>query len=324
MPYSMGQSTQPTKGGRFDFTSAYLKQSDAVFTRRQDREPVLQVDFGGNTATIPLATVHSAADLSHDHPDLRLLRIVEPALMYRETVTAGDPIPTELVDGRPSWPVSDGTLERVETRILTTLSARSTGDRATGETDTSETIARELIGVDVQGKSRVLDRIRDHLDAAARAVKLRDDVTRVQRLVGEMATLATQREALAEQDRLRDAAVKLREVMVWATKRTMGLDMVANDIKGSVADQERLSAKVWPAINELRAWTLDLAPIQRAWREMGLSAKDLRIGDIEDLHRLISIRFGEFDPSIYRPAAFGKTAAPEAAGGGEGYDNRPA
>lgn len=304
MPHITGQTAPLSKVGRFDFTSAYLKQSQAVFTRMPDREAVLRVDFGGNTATVPLATVDSAAELSEGHPDRSLLRIVEPALKYRETIAAGDPIPTELIDGRPSWRIAEGTLERVEQRILETLSARSTGDGPVPAGDISEVIARELIGIDTRGKSRIVDQIRDHLDAAARSVRLREDVTRCQRMVGEMATLGTQREPFAEQDRLRDAALKLRAVMVWATKRAMGLDMLANDIRGSIADQERIGARVWPAINELRAWTLDLAPVLRTWREMGRNAKDLRIGDIENFHRLISIRFSDFDPSIYRSEAF--------------------
>lgn len=266
MPYISGNVEQPAQGGRFDFTSAYLKQKHMVFTRTPDREPVLKVDFGGNSAAVPLAMVDSAAELSAGHPDLSLLRIVAPALNYCETIAAGDPIPSELIDGRPSWRVAEGTLERVEQRILEALSARSAGDGTTEAANVSEIIARELIGIDTRRKSHIVDQIRDHLDSAARSVRLREDVTRCQRMVGEMATLGTQREAFAEQDRLRDAALKLRSVMVWATKRTMGLDMLANDIRGAIADQERLGARVWPAINELRAWSLDIAPVRRAWR----------------------------------------------------------
>lgn len=48
------------------------------------------------------------------------------------------------------------------------------------------------------------------------------------------------------------------------------------------------------------------------------NVKDLRIGDIENLHRLISIRFGDFDPSIYRSEAFRKP--PERTGEGDGED----
>jgi hypothetical protein len=282
------------------------------------------MDFGGNHATVPLATVASAAELADGHPDIALLRTVGPALLYREEIVAGDRIPSELVDGRPSWTVSPRTAERVEQRILEALCARSTPATQAGDADTPEMIARQLIGVDTRRNARIVERIRDHIDAAARAVHLRDEVTGCQRMVGEMATLATRREAFAEQDRVRDAALKLRKLMVWATKRVMELDMLANDIKGSLGDRDRLGRRTWPAINELRAWTLDLAPVRRAWSGMGRTAKDLRISDIENLHRLVSIRFSDFDPSIYRPSAEAVLATRDATEEADGHGDRPA
>ncbi|WP_028793298.1 hypothetical protein [Thalassobaculum salexigens] len=300
MPHATDTGTAAKQGGTFSFVSSYLRQRDAVFVRSADRQPVLRFDFGGNRATVPLATIPAAAELPDGHPDLALLQRVEPALLYRETVATGDPIPTEIVDGRPSWTVHARTAKRVERRILEALCAQSAGHGAQADGDPAETIARQLIGVDTRRNPRIVQILRDHLDAATYSMQLSDDVTACQRMVGEMATLATQREAFAEQDRIRDSALKLRHVIVWATKRTMALDMLANDIKGALADRDQLARETWPAINELRAWTLDLAPALRSWNEMGKAAADLRIGDIENLHRLITIRFGAFDPAIYR------------------------
>lgn len=291
--------------------------------RTDDRQPVLRFDFGGNRATVPLATVPAAAELTDGHPDLSLLRFIEPALIYRETIAAGDPVPTEILDGRPSWRVHPRTAKRVERRILESLFSQSSGSAASETMDPAETIARQLIGVDTRHDPQIVQHLRSHLDAAAYAVQLGDEVTGCQRMVGEMATLAAQREAFAEQDRVRDAARKLRHVIVWATKRTMALDMLANDIKGALSERDRLTQKTWPAINELRAWTLDLAPARRAWNEMGRSASDLRIGDIETLHRLISIRFGDFDPAIYGPHKVTRPPIANAKQGGR-QDDDPA
>ena len=300
MPHMSETGSPSAQGGAFGFVSSYLGRDDAVFVRGADRQPVLRFDFGDNRATVPLATVPAAAELPGGHPDLTLLQFVEPALLYRDTVAAGDPVPSEIVSGRPSWPVQPRIAKRVERRILEALCAQSAGEGGQAAADPAEMIARQLIGVDTRRDPRIVGILRDHLDAAVRATHLSDDVTDCQRMVGEMATLAVQREAFAEQDRVRDAARKLRHVVVWATKRTMALDMLANDIKGALADRAQLEERTWPAINELRAWSLDLAPVLRAWNDMGKATGDLRIGDIENLHRLVSIRFSAFDPAIYR------------------------
>ena len=321
MPHMSETGSPSETGGTFGFTSTYLRQRDAVFERTADRQAVLRVDFGGNRATVPLTTVPGAADLSAGHPDIALLRLVEPALLYRETVSAGDPVPTEILSGRPSWQVQPRTAKRVERRILEALCAQSAGEGAKAEGDPAETIARQLIGVDTRRDARVVQVLRDHLDAAVYAMQLSDDVTACQRMVGEMATLAVRREAFAEQDRVRDAARKLRHVIVWATKRTMALDMLANDIKGALSDRDQLTERTWPAINELRAWALDLAPILRAWNEMGKAAADLRIGDIENLHRLITIRFSDFDPAIYRQRRVSRPQEAEATKGARRDDD---
>lgn len=300
MPHEMDTDTAPTQCGTFSFESSYLRQRDAVFVRTADRQPVLRFDFGGNQATVPLATIPAAAELHDRHPDLVLLQLVEPALLYRETIAAGDPIPTEIINGRPSWSVQARTAKRVEQRILEALCAQSAGNGAEAAEDPAERIAKQLMGVDTRRNPQIVQGLQNHLDAAVFAMQLSDDITAGQRMVGEMATLAAQREAFAEQDRIKDAALKLRHVIVWATKRMMALDMLANDIRGALVDRDQLSRQTWPAINELRAWALDLAPAVRTWNEMGKAAADLRIGDIENLHRLISIRFSTFDPAIYR------------------------
>ena len=99
----------------------------------------------------------------------------------------------------------------------------------------------------------------------------------------------------------------------------MHLDMLTNDIKGSLVEEDRLARRTWPAINELRAWTLDLAPVRRAWNATGRSTRDMRIADIEKLHWLVSIRFGDFTPSIYRPSLDSVPAEHNAKGGLRGH-----
>jgi len=145
-------------------------------------------------------------------------------------------------------------------------------------------------------------------------MELRASITDCQRMVGEMATLSARKEGFARQDRLRDSALKLRTAMVWATKRAMKMDMLVNDIRATLTDTTRLQQQIWPAINELRAWVLDISPIARAWEETPRVAADIRITDIESLHRLVSIRFSDFDPSIYQPGPTVAVSEPQADG----------
>lgn len=294
--------------GSFVFVSPFLAQPSAVFVRAIDRQPMLQIDLGGHKASYPLEAVPKAAELSTGHPDRAMLRHVRPALMYRDQVTSGDRIPSELTDGRPSWTPDSALQAQVVRRILEILSADAATDDAATVGDASAAIARRLIGVDNKRNPDIVGSIRDMLDAAACAMELRGKLTDCQRMVGEMATRSADRKPFAGQERLRDSAVKLRNVMVWASKRTMALDMLAQDVRAAVEDQDRLTDRIWPAVNELRAWWLDLSPVIRAWQAASSVTPELRVSDIESLHRLVTIRYAEFDPDIYRTKPAGSAA----------------
>ena len=297
--------------GHFAFISPFLSKPEATFTRAPDREVVPQIDLGGQIATTSFASVATSANLGDDHPDRALLNQIEPALLYVDRVAAGDPIPRELIDGRRSWEPDPDITARAVAAILAMIRATVGEGRSLDTGAAAEAVARRLVGVDTTKNAHIVDLIRESLDAAAYAMHLRACVTDCQRMVGEIATLATNKTAIPRKGDLREAAIKLRNVMVWASKRAMALDMAVNDIKSTVANANRLADQIWPAVNELRAWSVDIAPVFGDWAKIALHPKTARATDIEAFHRLVTIRYAEFDSTLYRPRPTGRMAAPQ-------------
>lgn len=85
---------------RFNFQHADLRRAGAVFVRGQDRLPMLKMDFGDLKGSLPLNRLSASLQLQADGIDAALLALVPEALRYVRQVRAGDPVPSELRDGR--------------------------------------------------------------------------------------------------------------------------------------------------------------------------------------------------------------------------------
>ena len=296
------ESDRPAAGDRFDFSSPLLRRPGVEFTRQEDRSPILGIDFGGQRATVDLADLRNMDELPSGHPDHRLLRFVAPALVYSLRIVAGSPIPTELVDGRPSWRPSDASISHIKKDIVRNYDLQIEASRLSAvDVLRSQPRARLPAGGTANEDAPLLDTITDYIESAACALDIKKSLIGRQRMLGDIARAAKREAGSMHGGVYREIALGIREVLIWASKQAMTLDMKVLDLRTAINDRRVLEETVWPAIAGMRAWVLDLEPVTEAWA--GIRGQEhVKKTDLDRFRQLVVTRFSDFDPSIYRHA----------------------
>jgi hypothetical protein len=225
-------------------------------------------------------------------------------------IRADDPIPGELIDGRPSWLPKPHVLDRAAATIWRTVE----GSPELAQSDTPPS-HRDPAKTDIQIMARRLlalfpdmtvAQAEAHLQAVisdlARVDWLRRAIATLQRTVGELAQFSVLHAGEPVGDLSRRTALQLREVTIWGTSRAIAADAAVGDIHRLLAEPELLRHKAWPAIRLLRALILDVEPLLLRWQ----AARDRSDGgprqrDMEDLLRLTLLRYAGFNHDRFSP-----------------------
>lgn len=78
--------------------------SNVVFRRAEgDETPVIVMSLGEHTAAVPLRALQRELGITDASADGRMLRLIAKSLDYVAGLQIGDPLPTEVLDGRASW-----------------------------------------------------------------------------------------------------------------------------------------------------------------------------------------------------------------------------
>ncbi|MBM3554796.1 MAG: hypothetical protein FJX47_04500 [Alphaproteobacteria bacterium] len=96
----------PAPPTAFAFEHKVFKLEGSVFHLDRDGHPVLQVGLASIRAALPLKSVRKHFHIATDSNDDKLLILVERALEVVGEVRLGDPLPSELIDGKVSYPVT--------------------------------------------------------------------------------------------------------------------------------------------------------------------------------------------------------------------------
>lgn len=287
----------------FAFAEPRLRRESAVFVRDERREAVLRIDLGGVQASIALAQVRSTLELAHESPDVKLLGLVGVALHYARAIRAGDPLPSELVDGRPSWTPKNQFLARAREKLERALKMPlETAAAQTGRVALLESDASPLVQALARGRVRGED-LQELVGSMARVDWLSRAVMQIQRAVGEMATLASKRHFGRHGELARTAALGLREASMWGTARAMLADSLVSDLPRLIVDMPRFVGPLWGHIATLRAFVLDVEPILELWNAAQLRDGGPSEGDLDAVARLVRQRCVPFqgDRFEWRP-----------------------
>ena len=286
---------------RFQFEHPAFNRPGAHFAVSTYRETVFRVALGEFDASLDLDQVAGTLGLPHDSPDRRLLKLVPAAMRYRRMLRNGDVLPSEAVDASPSWTPKPHLVVRAVGRIGQAIGA---ADMFAERAPPAESMVRAAL----DSLARI---VRDRINPRALELSAADiaqialDTARVdwlcrkvidlQQTIGGIARLAAPRLNQPRSERARAVAHGLRDAVVWASERAMGLDLVVADPLRAFGSVQDFKARLWPTMAGLRAFLIDIEPLVAAWDE----ARERRGGptdqDIEALQRVVSARYMPFD-----------------------------
>ncbi len=290
---------------RLDFEHPAFGRAGAHFAVSTYREIVFRVELGELNASIDLDQVAGTFGLPQGARDRRLLKLVPAAIRYRRRICSGDVLPSETIDGSPSWAPKPHLLIRAVRRIGHALGAPGL---LSDNSPPADGIAREAL----ENLARVVrDRCNPReLDlAAADIAQVAMDTARVdwlcraviglQQDVGAVARLAAGRQNAPRGESARAIAHGMRDAVVWASTLAMRLDAVVADPLRAFGNIDDFRRRLWPGLASLRAFALDIEPFAAAWGE----ARDRRGGptdpDLEALYRLVAARYQPFDARAF-------------------------
>jgi hypothetical protein len=299
---------------RFSFQHPELRRPGTAFVRDASRAVMLKMDFGEMKGSLPLDRLAGSLQLAPDAADRQLLSLVPGALRYVRQVCADDPVPSELIDGRPSWLPRPHVLQRAVAVVwravqgpLAVLDSAPPLPAAGVPDADMRAVARNLLGLfpDI-----TMAEVEQRLDAVvtdvARVDWLRRATAALQRTVGELAQFSVLHGNEAIGELARRSALQLREVTVWGTEKAIAADTAVGDINRLLAEPALLRRRAWPAICALRALALDVEPVLLQWQ----AARDRpdggpRLRDIDEILRLVLQRYAGFNPAGFLPDAAG-------------------
>jgi hypothetical protein len=82
----------------------FRKLTDLMFRRAEaDETPVMVMSLGERVAAVPLRALQREFGIADDSADGRMLGLIARSLDFVGAMQLGDPLPTEVLDGRASW-----------------------------------------------------------------------------------------------------------------------------------------------------------------------------------------------------------------------------
>jgi hypothetical protein len=291
---------------RFAFEDPAFRRDGARFERDDSREPVFRFDLGGVQASVPLAQLPVSLGLPHDAPDRRLLKRIAPALRYSRAIRPDDVLPSECIDGSPSWSPKPHMMLRAIDRLRRALGANLLevgGPEISGPGEASAAMAALAAAIrtlrNTRGRPIEARDLAEVAGVLARVDWLSRSVLTVQQCVGELARVSAERANTRMAELARTSALGLRTAVVWATGRAMRADTAAADVLSALHDVESFNAVIRPQIATLRAFAIDVEPAVALWQ----AARQRRGGpteaDLEALVRLVRLRYANFEPELY-------------------------
>ncbi len=162
---------------------AKLQMAYFRFTENTE-EPVLMVEYGDQEVALTFPGIRRELSLSDDDHDGRMLTMVAKGLKFVSSLAIGDPIPSEILTGKPSWDLTPQHAQVAYQRLALKLMAWMTGSAA-------ETSTAVHVGDDILKQAQdpdVRKKIAAAFDEAAVALGLGHE--RREEVVGFLETLA--------------------------------------------------------------------------------------------------------------------------------------
>lgn len=301
----------------FEFTHPDLRRTGTEFILDDDRKVVLRMGFGELRGTFEVDKLAASLGLKPGDPDLRRVGLLRAALLYVRRVAHGDPVPTELAGGQPSWMPNAKLLDRATRTVARALQARLAalpGVPKQPEMDISALGVPEMARLmhhymPDTGEADIARRLTGIVQDLGRMTWLLRSTSLLQRTVGELAQYSAARSGSPAGDLARQCALTLRTPTVWATERAMTGDAIVGDINRLIANQDLLQRRAWPLIGELRALIIDIDAVLRLWADYRTRQESLQATDMGLLLRKVMQRYMAFSPALFNHREYLKDGA---------------
>lgn len=115
---------------KFDFQAkVFLIPGAFLYRAPADGKVMLQVDLGDTRASLDVEGIKREFGIKDDSQDARLIALCGRALNYVRTISPGDAIPTEIIDGSASWPIEQEHVDRARNTLMIRLAAWVSGNQ---------------------------------------------------------------------------------------------------------------------------------------------------------------------------------------------------
>lgn len=135
-----GPADAPEESGEAQvaFRATFFAKLQMAYFRFQENttDPVLMVEYGEQQVALTLNGIKKELNLTESDDDWKMLDLVAKGLKYVNTLSIGDPLPSEIVSGKASWSLTPQHAQVAYQRLALKLMAWMTG----GKVDTSTAV----------------------------------------------------------------------------------------------------------------------------------------------------------------------------------------
>lgn len=299
---------------KFDFQAKVFQIPGAfLFRTPVDGRVMLQVDLGDTRASLDIEGIKREFGIKEDSQDARLIALCSRALNYVRTITPGDAIPTEIIDGTASWPIEQEHIDRARNTLMIRLAAWVSGEQidqvdyavVAGKLQEPETQAMiqegfaqaaKALGLPKSEKEKVVSLLEQLARELAYVEALRSYYQWIRRLEGQvrqsMATLRGSADIVA-------SAVRVQHLLANPLKRYRttfeNVDGQTAEIVSALRNINRVTEFVRTARDELHGGTLVWSEIQEDIEPLDWTNRRDAAKGINVLYRFLAQNFLETD-----------------------------
>lgn len=282
-----------------------------------DERPVYAINLGDQVALLPMSALRREFGIDSDHPDNALLQRIDSAVEYVDKLEPGDPLPSEVVDGSPSWAADQRYRREAMDGLQIRLALWLAEQRAEGQPrdpNAAATMRRQLgtalvqkmviesyekiapkVGLPEGDRHGVVERVEALGDSLAHVEALRDAFDKAFGILSSRIEGASMSRTLGNDSAAREAAFGLVRLQSHATQsvRDMfaAIDSRVDDIVALVRDVEPQRHWIAGKRNELYRISRRIIPIARRWDAI-IPGNDHATRDLLlDTYRTLARRF---------------------------------
>ena len=269
----------------------------------------LTFELGENTVSLPLAGVRQEFAISEGSPDSRLLDLIAQGLAFVPVLRPGDPIPSEVLTGDPSWEVAERhrhlAARRVNGQLVAWLAGENTDsidgrrlDQLARDPRMKEKINAAFAGIASElgfgqdEKERVIDLIQELVHELAYIEALRESAKGIQRVGEKIRDLQKLYGAEFGIKEIADAVNRLMRNAVGEMRdHFTQLDAVTTDIVGTLRHLRRRILEIRAARDELYKRLVVWQDPIAAWMEAPLVRSGDSIELLRETYRFLAPRY---------------------------------